>query len=194
MATPLIDSRLSDLLGETRLVMLGSQLLLGLQYRAAFAQTFDSLPPAFKTLDAAALLLILATTALLLGTPALHRIADDGHASVAMVHRASFHLKLALLPFALAFGLDAAIGFVRPVGPWGAGLAGGAFVLGAGFAWYGFPMLIARQSPEEPMQDKQLPLETRIVQSLTELRVIVPGAQALFGFQFTAVLTQSFAT
>jgi hypothetical protein len=40
------------------------------------------------------------------------------------------------------------------------------------------------------MEDKQQSLETRIEQGLTELRVVLPGAQALFGFQFTAVLTQ----
>ena len=43
------------------------------------------------------------------------------------------------------------------------------------------------------MSDKQQSLETRIEQALTELRVILPGAQALFGFQFAAVLTERFA-
>ena len=42
------------------------------------------------------------------------------------------------------------------------------------------------------MEDKKQSLETRIVQALTELRMILPGAQALFGFQFAAVLTDSF--
>ena len=42
------------------------------------------------------------------------------------------------------------------------------------------------------MEDNLLSVETRIAQALTELRVIIPGAQALFGFQFMAVLTDSF--
>ena len=42
------------------------------------------------------------------------------------------------------------------------------------------------------MEDKKQSLEARIVQALTELRVILPGAQALFGFQFIAMLTASF--
>ena len=41
-------------------------------------------------------------------------------------------------------------------------------------------------------EDKRQSLESRIVQALTELRVILPGAQALFGFQVSAVLTDSF--
>jgi Family of unknown function (DUF6328) len=36
------------------------------------------------------------------------------------------------------------------------------------------------------------PLRARIEQLLTEARVILPGAQALFGFQLAIVLTQSF--
>jgi hypothetical protein len=43
------------------------------------------------------------------------------------------------------------------------------------------------------MQDMEQSLEARIGQALTELRVILPGAQALFGFQFAAVLTEKFA-
>ncbi len=43
------------------------------------------------------------------------------------------------------------------------------------------------------MEDKQQSLEARIVQALTEIRVILPGAQALFGFQVTAVLAEEFA-
>ena len=41
---PDIETRLKDLLDETRLAMLGTQLLLGLQYRAAFADAFNDLP------------------------------------------------------------------------------------------------------------------------------------------------------
>jgi hypothetical protein len=36
------------------------------------------------------------------------------------------------------------------------------------------------------------PLRTKIEQMLTEARVILPGAQALFGFQLAIVLTQAF--
>jgi hypothetical protein len=43
------------------------------------------------------------------------------------------------------------------------------------------------------VEDKEQSLEVRIEQALTELRVVLPGAQALFGFQFAAVLTESFA-
>lgn len=38
----------------------------------------------------------------------------------------------------------------------------------------------------------QTPLGTRIEQVLTEARLIIPGGQALFGFQFVAMLTTGF--
>jgi Family of unknown function (DUF6328) len=128
---PAIDARLKDVLDETRLAMLGTQLLMGLQYNAAFAQRFGSLPDAFRRLDSIALLLILTTAAFLLAIPAYHQIAAGGHATSRMLRRASNNLKIALLPFSLALGIDVAIGFISIVASWAAALAGAAFVLGA---------------------------------------------------------------
>jgi hypothetical protein len=42
------------------------------------------------------------------------------------------------------------------------------------------------------MEASRTPLSTKIDQLLTEARVIIPGAQALFGFQFIAMLTTGF--
>ena len=49
---PAIEAQLKDLLDETRLAMLGTQLLMGLQYNAAFAQRFGSLLDALRRLSA----------------------------------------------------------------------------------------------------------------------------------------------
>jgi len=42
------------------------------------------------------------------------------------------------------------------------------------------------------MKDQQVPLAKKIDQMLTEARVILPGAQALLGFQLAVILTQAF--
>jgi Family of unknown function (DUF6328) len=193
---PPIEARVKDLLDETRLVMLGTQILIGLQFRAAFSEGFRRLPATLQMLDCVALLSILATAALLLSTPAFHQIAEAGHATTRLVGRASGVLQAALLPLALALGINVVIGLYSSAGGWAAGLAGGAFIIGAVLIWYAVPLLAARQRSrkEEAMEDKQQSLEARIVQALTELRVILPGAQALFGFQVSAVLTESFRT
>lgn len=190
---PSIEARLKDLLDETRLMMLGTQLLMGLQYNAAFAQKFGSLPLAYRWLDGFALLFILITAALLLAVPSYHQIADHGHATGRMLRRTSAHLKMALLPLSLTLGADVSIAYIETAGPWLAPLGGASFVIAALFVWYGLPLRAATREREDAMEDKEQSLEIRIEQALTELRVVLPGAQALFGFQFAAVLTATFS-
>jgi hypothetical protein len=192
---PPIEARVKDLLDETRLAMLGTQLLLGLQYRAVFSARFTRLPQALQMLDCLALLCILATAGLLLATPCFHQIAEGGHATERLVRRASKGLEVALLPLTVALGSDVAIAFQPHAGALVAAIAGGTFVLAAILIWYGVPACspLRRKPREDLMQDRQQSLEARIVQALTELRVVLPGAQALFGFQVSAVLTERFA-
>jgi uncharacterized protein DUF6328 len=110
-----------------------------------------------------------------------------------MLTRASGNLKIALLPLSMALGIDITTGFLSTVSSSAAALAGAVFVLGALCLWYGIPFWAASSRREDNMQDQEQSLEVRIEQALTELRVVLPGAQALFGFQFAAVLTESFA-
>jgi hypothetical protein len=44
----------------------------------------------------------------------------------------------------------------------------------------------------EKMQASSTPLKTKIEQLLTEARLIIPGGQALLGFQFVGMLTSAF--
>jgi hypothetical protein len=104
----------------------------------------------------------------------------------------SLCLQAALLPLSCTLGLDIAIGLGGVIGVSAAVAGGMTFVLVAIVAWYGIPRLAAEPCTEETMEDKEQSLETRIIQALTELRVILPGAQALFGFQFSVVLTRAF--
>jgi hypothetical protein len=191
---PPIEERLNDLLHETRLAMLGAQILLGLQYRAAFSPGFAELPATFQALDCVALLSILVAANLLLATPAYHQITERGHATSRMLGRASVVLQVALLPLSLALAIDVSLALVSHFGVLWAGLAGGGFLIGAWSVWYAVPLLSAARSSqkEQKMEDKQQSVEERIAQALTELRVVLPGAQALFGFQVSAVLTESF--
>jgi Family of unknown function (DUF6328) len=65
-------------LDETRMLVLGAQVLLGFQLRSAFQEVFDAPLTPSRTLDAIALMLMLLVFGLLI-TPAIHhRVADDG--------------------------------------------------------------------------------------------------------------------
>jgi hypothetical protein len=70
-----------------------------------------------------------------------------------------------------------------------AACAGGA-ALGL---WYGHFLRTDRLPHEEPEDAvERTKLEHRIVQVLTEARVVLPGAQALLGFQLAMTLTEPF--
>jgi len=62
---------------------------------------------------------------------------------------------------------------------------------GSGF---GTELLALKHKGGKPMatRDEPLPLGQKIDQMLTEARVILPGAQALLGFQLAVALTQAF--
>jgi hypothetical protein len=59
---------------------------------------------------------------------------------------------------------------------------------------YGWGVAIREKPRETAMpKEKETPLKTKIEQLLTEARVIIPGGQALLGFQFVAMLTKPFS-
>jgi hypothetical protein len=92
---------------------------------------------------------------------------------------------------ALAFDMFIAIGRIAG-SRWAVGI-GISFFLLAIASWYALEFSIRRKRP--PMSNektKPTPLETQIDQLLTEARLIIPGAQALLGFQLTVTLTRAF--
>jgi magnesium-transporting ATPase (P-type) len=98
-----------------------------------------------------------------------------------------------LLPFTVSLGLGLFIVFERIFGRI-AGLAvGAASVVLAGFFWFGLAWLIGqKRNWNMSEQSGPTPLATKIEQMLTEARVIIPGCQALLGFQFVVMLTHGF--
>jgi hypothetical protein len=105
------------------------------------------------------------------------------------------------LPFALTLGCDVGI-VVEAIGGTSAGQAAAAgFTALALIGWYGIEYLrrlktggreraLMNLSRGEKLQ--KTPLTARLDQLLTEARVILPGAQAVLGFQLIIVVTSSF--
>lgn len=100
-------------LDEVRSLVLGAQILLGFQYRAAFEPAFASLPPAARVLQVVAMTLLVASLTLIIAPAPYHRIAAAGQARV-MVERYTKAMALAaLIPFALALAADFGIALAR---------------------------------------------------------------------------------
>src|SRR5205823_13962950 len=101
----------------------------------------------------------------------------------------------ALLPFGISLGLSIYIVFDHLYGSAAAVAAGVSFCIAAGLCWYCLEFVVKHLRGNEHMQrtdEKPTPLPAKIDQMLTEARVIIPGAQALLGFQLTVTLTRSF--
>jgi hypothetical protein len=99
-----------------------------------------------------------------------------------------------LLPFALSLGTDLYIVIGHRFGPRTGAVLGISFAAVALAAWFGTEFLLRpAQNPEDTMQDSaDTPIDTRVEHMLTEARVLLPGAQALLGFQLAVMLTEAF--
>ncbi|WP_306224336.1 hypothetical protein [Bosea beijingensis] len=130
---------------------------------------------------------------LLIAPSAHHRIAEDGEASHQFI-RFLTRVSLSTLPiFAIAIGLDLGIAGMR-IGGVAAGIAGAFLGVVLPLAiWFG-PLLFHHPHEDEDMStsDKKTPIDAKIDYVLTEARVVLPGAQALLGFQLAIVLTNGF--
>jgi Family of unknown function (DUF6328) len=188
-------------LDETRILILGAQILLGFQFRAVFSDGYEELPAALRYLDGFAILPMICVVALLISPGPYHRIVEDGEDTQSFHRLVTAIANLALVPFAIALGLDVVVAFGHLFGEV-PGVAAGMAAAGVAIGfWYGFPLAKRRHSREQERTVKTrptekpsaTPLDVKIEQMLTEARVILPGAQALFGFQLAIVFTRSFA-
>ena len=132
--------------------------------------------------------------ALLIAPSMEHRIVERGQDSPRVLALATLFVGIALLPVAIALALDIFVAMERIAASALAASIAGAFFGLAMLCWYGLAWLSKRK--EQPMIDdgsKPTPLETQVDQLLTEARIIIPGVQALLGFQLTVTFTQAFA-
>jgi hypothetical protein len=189
-----LQEKLKTALDETRLLILGAQILMGFHFNGAFQDAFDTLPISSRLLHALAFLLMALTVGLLIAPSMQHRLVEGGEDSLRMNRIATTFAGAALLPFAISLGLDLFIVFERQYGPMFALPAAGLFFLLAVFFWFGAEWFSKKTSREStmPEQSEKTPLHAKVEQMLTEARVLIPGAQALFGFQLAVMLTSGF--
>jgi len=188
-----IEDKLKTALDESRLLILGAQVLFGFQFEAVFQELFSGIPSASRYVHCAGLVLLLISVGLLIAPSLFHQIIFAGESRPGAVRIASALAAASLLPLTLGLGAATFVTFEQLFNR-SIGIAAGAsftaialgLLYGLGFAF--------RQERKESMAQEHTstPLKSRIEQMLTEARVIIPGAQALLGFQLIAVLTTAF--
>jgi hypothetical protein len=190
-------------LQENRILVLGSQVVLGLQLRGSFEKGFEHLPRTTQLLQLGAIGLMLLALALLITPSSFHRIAEAGEDTHRIHHLAGNFMKAALPLFAISIGIDLFMAGEKVAGR-GAGLAlgvGGAVLALALF--FGLTTVQARRRAPEIQREKAMShakekpgesasVKDKIGHALLELRMVLPGAQALLGFQIAILLVESF--
>ena len=198
-----LKDKIQNALDESRILVLGAEILLGFEFTATFQDGFKRLSVRSQDFNFIALMLMLLTLVLLLSPAAFHQLAEKGQDSVNLHCFATRVMEIALFPFALGLGANlyipaeeingAATGLV-----WGIAMASLALLF-----WYG-PLLFRRAAKnagpkgasmkvdEKKQAAGPTPVHDKIRQVLTEARVIIPGNQALLGFQFAITLQQQF--
>ena len=194
-----LKDKIQNVMDESRMLVLGAEILIGFEFTATFQEGFRKLSSRSQDLNVIALTLMLFTLVLLISPSSFHQLAERGEDSVRVHCVATGMTELALLPFALGLGANMYIR-AEEINGSATGLAFGfATASLAFFFWYG-PMLLrdARAGKmhrqENPSQTTgQTPVHDKIRQVLTEARVIIPGNQALLGFQFAVILQRGFS-
>src|ERR1051325_2608350 len=98
---PRLKDKIENALNETRILILGGQVLIGSGFRSAFNAGFDKLPTSLQQIRMASLTAMVAGLGFLLIPAAYHRIVEDGS------HSDRFHLlvtrvvMIGLVPFAV---------------------------------------------------------------------------------------------
>ena len=201
MAEP--EQKTQDALNESRILVLGVQVLLSFQYSSALETAFDQLPYLSQCLELVALALLMIAFGLFVAPAPNHLLVwsdDEGPNLQRFVTKA---VEIGLMPFAAALAIDIYIAAAR-TGGLTIGVVLGAATFGcAMFFWYGLEAVHrqtrghrvrsqARSRSVAKEKHQRPDTEEKIQHALTDARVVLPGAQALLGFQLVGVLLAGF--
>jgi hypothetical protein len=188
------DKKVKTALDELRMLMMGAQILLGFQFQAPFQKTFGHLQSALQMLDLVAVALMIAVIGLLILPNAYHRIVEDGEATVSLQQLIRRAAGTTMLPLATVIGIDVLLTAQLMMAEAAAILVAAAAFVSSFCLWYalGFGRASGRESNVPKDEQGRTSLSAKIEYVLTEARVVLPGAQALLGFQLVIVLTDAF--
>ena len=183
-------------LDEARLLVLGAQILLGFQFRSFLEADFGRLPVLSQKLRLVSLGFMLLMLLLVICPTSFHELAEHGRFTARLLHFATSAMSLALPAFVVALGIDVYT-VAGKLGGNSLGIAaGGASAACALFFWFGweyFQRVRGRGNKKMTRHQTIEPsLHEKIDTVLTECRVVIPGSQALLGFQLIAMLMEGF--
>src|SRR5881275_2090918 len=96
-----LKDKVKNTLDEGRILIIGSQVLIGFQFRSVFEPGFEKLSLHAQYLKLGGLGLMLLALALLIWPGAYHQLTEDGEDTESVHRFATAVLGVAVLPFAL---------------------------------------------------------------------------------------------
>jgi hypothetical protein len=185
-------------LDELRMQMLGAQVLFGFQFQALFQELFQDPPLHRKVWSTVGFAGIVLTQGFLIAAPSQHRLAEGGEATARMERSTNIYTDIILPMLALALTCDVYVVFDTHFGRVAAAWLAAAVAICCMALWYGVSAYLRRRSSSgrpgrgQEKSRSAASLHEKIEYLLTEARVVLPGAQALLGFQFIVTLTRAF--
>lgn len=170
-------------------------MLFGFQFNGIFQELFVDLPYPSRVLEACGLTLLMISIAFLVAPSMHHRLVEGGQDNARVLRLATDFAGLALLPLTFALAFDMFVAVAWTLGLVTGIIIGATFFLAAILSWYVLEFLLLRSKKPAMAKDRTVrtPLDVEVDQLLTEARLIIPGAQALLGFQFAVTLMRAFA-
>lgn len=198
-----IKDKLKMSLDEARMLVLGMQVLVGFGYNSVFITGFTKLPESSQYIKLVGLGLLLVAFAFIMSVAPFHQIVGRGNNSPVSLRHATWATGVALLPFATGLSLDVYVAVEQVAGTVAAVIGGiVAFVMAVSL-WYGLAWLQKSEEShrrheevmrrvEKDKEEQKAKLKDKVELVITEARVVLPGAQALLGFQFLTMLAEEF--
>jgi hypothetical protein len=187
-----LKNKVQYALDEIRILVLGTQVLLGFQFRGALDPGFERLSVMSQRLQLTALGLLVAMLTLFVFAGAFHRIAEAGQDEPRLLKVVKVVMATALAPFALVLGIEVFVVAERVLGRGGAWIAGSLLAITALACFYGHHVVGDGKRTMDESNHEGTPIGSKIRHVLTETRVALPGVQALVGFQVSIVLMETF--
>jgi hypothetical protein len=188
-----VSDKLENALNEGRILILGAQVLVGFGLRSVFEPGFPRLPGLQQQLWVWSLALLMVSFCLLVLPVPFHYVAESGRPTWRLQRLAQLTVEIALVPFAVGMAVYLFIAAGRITGsPWPANIA--LLTLGsAAYFWYAMPILVKRgRKASRSLEGEEMELAEKVKKVLIEARMVLPGVQALLGFQFVSVLMNAF--
>ncbi len=114
-----LDSRTQDALNESRILVLGVQVILSFQYSSFLESSFDRLPYSSQYIEVVALGLLIVAFGLFVAPAPNHLLIWSDEESPSLQKFVTIATAIALVPFATAMALDVyvtteRVGHLRP--------------------------------------------------------------------------------